>query len=334
MLKKALCLATLAPLQAQAEPALFSYYEDAASLPSLHAQATTLSIVGSDSYKVSLSGTVSGAMPVPLRSVATRHKIALLAVVSNYAANGFSQGIARAVLAPGAVQDKAIAGLLKLAGGNLVGINLDFENVPHSLRSEYAAFAGRLAAGLHAAGKTLVLSLPATTKDDPADSWTGAFDYAALGQSADTLQVMTYDENGPWGPPGPVAGLDWVTACLTYAESVVPVGKISLGMPAYGYDWNLTAHTGGQVAWNAVPALLASTGAKPQWDAATSSPWFSYTAIDGAAHVVWYENARSTRLKASLAATQHVASVSVWDLGMDDPAYWHAVSAGFLSAAD
>ncbi|MEJ0047804.1 MAG: glycosyl hydrolase family 18 protein [Rhodospirillales bacterium] len=68
---------------------------------------------------------------------------------------------------------------------------------------------------------------------------------------------------------------------LAYAESVVPKAKISLGFPAYGYDWNLTAGGGDTIAWNQVPALIKRTGAVPQWDDATSSPWFTYTAANG-----------------------------------------------------
>lgn len=318
-------LAAVCPALAQAAPARFAYYEDASSLPSLKAQADHLATVASDSYDVNAAGQVSGSIPTSVRSIGRAHHIMLLPVVSNYGAGGFSAAIAAAVLAPGPARARAIAGLQHLADANLAGINLDFENVPHRLRADYTAFVARLAVVLHAAGKTLVLSVPAATANDPSDGWTGAYDYAALGKLADTIQVMTYDENGPWSAPGPVAGLDWVTACLNYALSAVPAARISLGMPAYGYDWNLAAHTGVQVGWKAVPALLAATGAQPQWDAPTSSPWFGYTATDGAAHVVWYENARSTALKAQLAAKANVASVSVWVLGLDDRAYWRAI---------
>jgi spore germination protein YaaH len=47
--------------------------------------------------------------------------------------------------------------------------------------------------------------------------------------------------------------------------------------------------------------------------------------------VVWYENAQSISLKATLAASDSVASVSVWALGLEDPSYWQAIAAGFSS---
>ena len=140
---------------------------------------------------------------------------------------------------------------------------------------------------------------------------------------------MTYDENGPWSAPGPVAGLDWVTACLQFSQSVLPARKISLGVPASGYDWNLTAGGGVQIAYAAVPALLWQTSATPEWDAATSSPWFDYIAADGSSHVVWYENARSIALKAALAAQPGVSGVSIYALGFDNADFWQSLAQGF-----
>lgn len=312
---------------AHGAPAAMGYWEDAGSTRSMRVEARVLGVVAADTYAVDAAGRVSGHIPGHVLALAAQNDIAMLAVVSNYA-NGFNAGIATAILTPGAAQDRAVAGVLRVSAGT-AGVDLDFENVPHKERALYTAFATRLAGALHAAGRVLMLSVPAKTVDNPNDSWTGAYDYPALAQVVDTLQVMTYDENGPWGKPGPVSGLDWMTACLAYTLGVVPAGETSLGFPAYGYDWNLAAGGGRTVAWNEVADLMAKTGAAPQWDKRFSSPWFSYRAGDGSSHVVWYENARSIRLKAELAARQAVASVSVWALGLDNVAYWRSVFAGF-----
>ncbi len=109
----------------------------------------------------------------------------------------------------------------------------------------------------------------------------------------------------------------------------MPAAKISLGLPAYAYDWDLTAGTGTSVDWKTIPALIARTGAAPVWDARSSSPHFSYTAGNGHKHVVWYENARSITLKSQLARTRNLVGVSVWVLGADDADFWKAVRAGF-----
>jgi spore germination protein len=316
---------------AAAAPLALAYYEDSSSNASLVAEAGTLAIVAADRFSINAQGKLTGALPANVRTIVAAHHIALLATVSNYAVHGFSASIAKAILAPGTAQTSAIAAITALAAQDYAGINLDFEAVPHGLRPQYTAFAQALAASLHKQGSVLMLSVPAKTVDNPKDSWTGAYDYPVLATYVDTLQVMTYDENGPWGAPGPVAGLDWVTACLTYSLTTAPPSQISLGMPAYGYDWNLTKATGTSVAYNAIPALISQTGAVPQWNATYGSPWFTYTAANGASHVVWYENAQSVQLKSALAAAKAVASVSVWALGLDSTDFWNAVTAGFAT---
>lgn len=312
-----------------AAPAVLAYYEGGGSAPSLKTFAGDLQSVATDLFDVDASGVVTGSVPKIVRTIARTHSIQILVTVSNYGAHGFSESVAHAILTPGPAQNTAIANMVTAASG-YSGLNLDFENVRKTDRAAYTAFTQKLAMALHEEGVTEILSVPAETEDNPKDSWSGAYDYAALGRIADLLQAMTYDENGPWGPPGPVAGLDWVTACLTYAQSVVPAAKINLGVPVYGYDWNVTAGGGTTVAYKAIPALLAKTGATPQWDVAASSPWFSYTAGNGAAHVVWYENAQSITLKAGLAAASGVSGISPFALGYDDADFWAAVQAGFV----
>ena len=287
-----------------------------------------LQIVAADLFGVDANGTVTGRIPARLVNLTTKDHIQLLVTVSNYGAHGFDAAIAHAILTPGAAQTKAISGMVEAAKTH-AGLNLDVENVHRSDRAAYTAFAQTLAAALHAHGLTETLSVPAETRDDPNDGWTGAYDFAALGRSADLLQVMTYDENGPWGAPGPVAGLDWVTACINFAATVVPLAKISMGVPAYGYDWNLSHGGGAATAYNAVPALIAQTGATPHWDRSSSSPWFTYTARNGTSHVVWYENAQSIGLKAGFAASSAVGGVSVFALGDDDSDFWSAIASGF-----
>jgi spore germination protein YaaH len=326
---RALVAALLLSTPAAAAPLQMAYYEDAGSLPSLKAEEGILNIVAADLISIDENGNLHGKIPANVKSIAAANGMTLLAVVSNYAGNGFNAKIAEAILKPGQVQDNAVTNILALAATGVAGINLDFEHVPHQLRADYTAFTQRLATALHGTAQILALSVPPKQKDEPNNSWAGAYDYAALAAFTDILQVMTYDENGPWGPPGPVSGLNWMTACLTYAETVVPLGEISLGFPAYGYDWNLTKGGGTTVNWNQIPALLQKTGATPQWDTKSSSPYFDYTASNGDGHVVWYENSESIMLKAQLAEQQDVASVSVWALGLEDPSYWQAIASGF-----
>ena len=158
-------------------------------------------------------------------------------------------------------------------------------------RAAFSQFIQALAKALHEQKLQLIISVPAKSADDPKDSWTGAFDYAALGQAADLIQVITYDETVSGWDPGPVAGLDWMTQSIRYAAGQIPPAKLLLGVPAYGRDWNLKTKQATDVFWTDIPNLINTHHAQPTWDTTSASLTFDYTAA-GDNHRVWCENER------------------------------------------
>lgn len=289
--------------------------------------STPVTMVAMDQIVVAADGSLSGTLAASLLSSDQAARKASYACISNFGVTDFDPAIAHgAMVSSRAALLQNIVALAQSA--NLAGINIDFEGIYPADRDAYTSFVSDLAAQLHAIHSSLILSVPAKTVDSAGDGWTWPYDYAALAQSADFIQVMTYDENIPGRAPGPVAGSDWMLASLRYAVSLVPSSKVLLGLPAYGYDWNIITDAGTQVAWKDMPALLASTGATPQWDATTNSAHIDYTAPDGSVHEVWYETAQGIQVKAQFAKTLNLAGVSMWALGAEDVNFWRAVSAG------
>ena len=312
--------------------AVMAYYEFSGSDHSLRAFSSYLNQIPTDTFGIDRDGNVAGTAPAAALAFAQSHGMQTFATVSNFGNLGFVPLIAHHILTHPKIRAKAIQNMLSvLQTYGYTGVNIDFEAVPHRDRSEFTAFIREVAEAMRAAGYLTVVSVPAELQDNPNDSWAGAFDFKSLAPNVDILQLMTYDENGPWGPPGPVAGMDWVEPCVQFAVSVVPSNKISLGIPAYGYDWNLTKSTGVQVYWKQIPGLMAKWSATSQWDVTSSSPYFTYTSANGSRHVVWYEDARSIPLKSALTVSYNLAGVSVFALGFEDQAFWDAISSGFGS---
>lgn len=295
------------------------------STASATAAATPVNAVSMDQIGAAADGSLNGALPANLPANGKAGE-AFYACISNVGAADFDPAIAHgAMVTNRAVFLQNIVALAKTP--NLTGINIDFEGIYPADRDAYTSFVADLAAQLHAIHSTLILSVPAKTADNVNNDWSWPYNYAALGQSADYLQVMTYDEHVPGQAPGPVAGSDWMQASLQYAATQIPANKILLGLPAYGYDWNLTTNAGASVAWKNMPALLAATGATPKWDATSNSAYIDYTAADGAPHEVWYETPQSIQIKARYATAFKLAGVSMWALGLEDASFWSAVSA-------
>jgi len=211
----------------------------------------------------------------------------------------------------------------------LAGIDIDVENVPGDLRPYYTALVEEAAAALKPNGVQLTVSVPAKVWNDTTSNWGGAFDYAALGRAADQVAIMAYDEHTYGLVPGPVASLPWVERVVAYATTQIPAEKILLGIPAYGYDWvagtRVVARglsTGG--AYN----LAAQHGAAVQWDDAAQVPFFAYTQ-DGVAHVVYFENGRSTAAKLDVVTRYGLGGIAIWRLGLNEAAIWDEIAAAF-----
>jgi len=308
---------------------VLAYFEHSGSYDSLTAFHSDVTQLSTDTFGVDVHGRVTGTAPTNALALAKSKGMPTFACISNFGAHDFDPKIAHAIITSPKMRAGTISRLLKLVReAGYSGINIDFESINREERTQFTAFVHEVAQKMRAAGYLTVVSVPATLKDNPNDGWTGAFDFAALGRDADILQVMTYDEHGPWGKPGPVAGLPWMEQSIQFAVSVVAPQKLSLGIPVYGYDWNTSKGSGVMVHWKDIPALIASTGASPQWDAESSSPFFNYQASDGSSHVVWYEDAKSIPLKSALAASYKLAGVSVFALGYEDSSFWQALRAG------
>jgi len=307
---------------------------DGRSFEAVQAFARYLTIVSVDVYAVQSDGTITDSDDFGVVAFCKEHGIEVYACVSNYNddpdVDGFDASLGRAAIVT--YRDEVIANLASFAEvGGYDGVNVDLENLAYSAdierdRTAFTAFIGALAERLHAAGLKLIISVPAKAEDNRDDDWSYPFDYASLAREADLLQLMTYDEHGPWSEPGPVSGLDWVEECVAYATSLVDPARLLIGLPAYGYDWDLATGDAASFSWRDVPALLGTPGAAEHWDSASSSPYLTYVER-GHRHVAWFENAESVRAKTDVLDRYELAGLSMWSLGQEDAAFWEEASA-------
>lgn len=284
--------------------------------------------VAIDFWNITSAGAVVGnGDPTPTDAITLLKQkgIAIYGCISNVSNDGWDPVISHNVTSTN--RAAAIANLVSFAKTNgFAGINIDFEAVDQADRKNLSDFSAALSTALHAQGLKLIMTVPAFSTKDENDPYNLPFDLAALGKSADYLQVMTYDEAIPDWDPGAVAGSDWMEDALDYAVSKAPAAKVLNGIPAYGYDW-IKAGNGSQLFWRDVPALLAKYGVTPTYDSGVNAITFSYTK-SGKKHTVWNENAKSVKLKTSLVNAYGLAGTSVYAFGMEDAGFWSAVSAG------
>lgn len=198
------------------------------------------------------------------------------------------------------------------------GVDVDFEFVLPEERQAYVEFIAALRRELSAMNYPVLVALaPKTYAAQPGLLYEG-HDYAGLGAVADFVMLMTYEWGYAFGAPMAVAPLPQVRQVLDYAVTEIPAGKIFLGIPNYGYDWPLPFRQGETRARSLsnqeAVALAVHYGAEIQYDDTAQSPFFRYTAEDGRAHEVWFEDGRSMEAKLRLVAEYGFLGAGYWNL--------------------
>jgi len=289
--------------------------------------------IATDTYKFDTTGKVMGTAPKEIVDLANSKQVQPFAVVSNYGKTDWDTALAHKVLSNTEIRKKFISNLLSLLRTNQYkGVNIDFEALSPKDRVLFSKFIQAVSKKLSTNGYLTMVSVPAKVKDNPTDSWSGAYDFKTLGKCANFIQIMTYDETGYWwNLPGSVASLPWINASLNYAVSVMSPKKVLMGIGAYGNDWNITSRKiteNRRVPLSEIPQLLKRTGATPIRDKASASLHFRYKDQKGHTHEVWYDDATSISKKAQYTNKYKLGGISIFALGMEGPDFWGAINRG------
>ena len=220
-------------------------------------------------------------------------------------------------------RDNAIRQLLVFTSlYKLDGINLDFENMLDSDKGALTQFVRELAPVLREQG--IVVSVDINTL--------GCYDRKALGESADYVIFMGYDQHWKGGSEaGSVAELDWVDRTVKNFLSVIPNEKLILGIPFYTRLWKeepgedgKTDLTSQALSMESVNKIIKDSNAPVRWDE-ISGQFYSEFKKEGATYKVWLEDGNSLNLKTSLVHKYELAGAAAWRLDFELPSVWPCI---------
>lgn len=256
------------------------------------------------------------------------------------------------------------------------GIDLDFEGFAFNdltnrteraawstTRASWVAFIKQLSAALHTRGKLLSVTTPPIyngLRDGTSGYW--VYDWAGIDAYVDRLRIMAYDYSVSGGP---IAPLPWVEKILKYAVSVVPSGKVQIGVAAYGRNATVKVNGVSKVegtcptnkpanylstlsfkasdAGTAIPSAVFTSqtinrsAAVRTWDATNAEWYFTYTVryigqtsggTDTSCKVYrngWYDNAASALARAKLVEKYRLRGIAQWNLDGAAPAQWSSL---------
>ena len=207
---------------------------------------------------------------------------------------------------------------------NLDGINVDFENMKAEDIDMYSRFIIELTPRLKEIG--MVTSVDVTAPDG-GETWSLCFDRNVLGDVADYLIFMAYDQNGnSSAKPGTTAGYNWVQLNLIKfleTEEIEPE-KLILAVPFYTRVWT-TNQAGDIISRNTVAMKKIDSvipdGGEKTWDDELKQNYVEYT--DGSnKKQIWIEDIDSLKAKVSLIKENNLAGVASWQKDMETEEVW------------
>ena len=206
------------------------------------------------------------------------------------------------------------------------GINVDFENMKQEDKDLYSRFIIELTPRLKEMG--LVTSVDVTAPDG-GETWSMCFDRHVIGDVADYIVFMAYDEYGISSTkPGTTAGYDWVKLSLNkfLQTEEIESNKIILGIPFYTRVW--TTDSTGKSTSNTVSMKKTSSvipdGVEKQWDDELKQNYVEY--MDGdKKKQIWIEDIDSIKAKISLITENNLGGVASWQKDMEVDEVWEVL---------
>ena len=217
---------------------------------------------------------------------------------------------------------------------DLDGVNVDIENLTSKDRDDFSDFVNILRDKLP---KDKMLTVSVAANPYGVDTgWQGSYDYEKLGEYADYLFVMAYDEHSQGGMCGPVASIDFVENSIKYALEKVSKDKIVVGIPLYGRFWGGDGERDGEaVVIGDVPRLTSRFKGIVEYDEDVKQPCVKFKIAENVVsarvngkelapgkYTIWYENKESITSKLDLVNEYDLLGAGVWALGQEKVEVW------------
>jgi spore germination protein len=281
---------------------------------------------GNEVYELSL---LSSPYFKQLKENANKTNTKILVCIKNFD----NSDIENILLNPAAKRN-AIAQIKKLVEEHdFDGVNVDFEyfSSPESqVMTEHNRFFQDLASEMKSLRSDMIVSADVNATVVYRD---GAYDMVKIADSIDQVIIMGYDyhwaESLSAGAVAPIDAKDDNPSIRTTIDSLkgrVTTGKIVLGIPLYGYEWQTKTtdknsetypDTGAAATYQRVRELLAHReDLEFHYDELAQSPWLTYEQ-NGAIKQIYYEDEKSILRKLEFADSEELDGVALWALGYE-----------------
>jgi len=316
-----------------------------ATMDSLKKHYRQIDILVPQAFYIDEEGKLGGDIEPDILNFAASHSIKIMPLVTN---RHFDKQKTHQFLINQQAQSEALAALLDTCSkGHFYGLQLDFEMVDKDDRDRLTAFYKSAADLMHKNGFKISFALAPVVTEHPQslfltkvyNNWEAAYDFRQLGEAADFVSIMAYNQHAGGTTPGSTANWRWVEQTVKYALKYIPHNKISLGLPTWSTYWHLDTTTGdisGKIMikmqgidYKTATDLLKKYQASLYWNK-DEKYYFSIFSRDWMNELIFIEDARAFRYKYGLVKKYRLRGVSMFDLGTEDPGIWRVLGSNYV----
>ncbi len=307
-------------------PVRWAYYvRTSTSLESFRANVDSLNMVSPFYFVLKADGTIGGSDQTEVTALARSRGVKVLPMLQNDQSSAAKDALHNLLIDPNKVRQILDAIDAQVTTYGYDGYHIDFEDVLASDRPYLTRFMEALYARLHPKGKLVTMAVVARYRD-VTSGWGGSYDYAALAPSLDYVVTMTYDYSYPGGQDGPVAPAAWVNSVAAYASSQFGPGKVLLGVPFYGHDWNLSRSGNTQShGYDTLLELVRRNNGTIGYDEVAQEAFADYV-LDGDRRRAWFETPRSLGVKLDIVRRNNLGGFAAWRLGQEGRDFWPVIN--------
>lgn len=205
------------------------------------------------------------------------------------------------------------------------GINMDFEYMYKADKDAYSQFIRELSVAFRNNG--IIVSVDVTVPDG-SDNYSLCYDRQAIGEAADYVVLMAYDQTAQNGnTPGSNAAGDWVETNIKKLLEVVDEEKLVLAIPLYTRVWSLSGN--GDVKSQArtiteTKNLINSNNASLTYLEDKKQNYTEYY-LGNTKYMIWVEDLKSIEEKLKLYKSYNLGGVAFWRKEYEPNNLWELV---------
>ena len=232
------------------------------------ANLNTITQISPFAYELQPDGTIKNSLKyeeepwTTLIAEAKKRKVKVYPSILSYPHNQEEKYKQYLLLAQRKTRKAHVAEIVALVKKNKFdGVDIDYEAKLAETRPFFSDFLTELSSKLHANNKKLICTIEprtppesryATTSVEVLSKVEYSNDYKVIGKVCDQVRIMTYDQIGDDASLNilnasnvyrPVSDIDWVEKVLTLALRDIPAKKIIVGVPTYGYKYEVIPAT-------------------------------------------------------------------------------------------